>query len=135
MLHGDAVKDRTGQGVVHHPEAHLGAVLDAGAAQEPFQPGLAVRQEQQGALPFAGGRLQEHAVLPVYVLWERASLPVELLQLHTVVIDHPIGGDGPGLIEDQLQCLLSAVHLGQLVHGHVAAAGRQDVPPSDRLQI
>ena len=56
MLHGDPVEDRTGQGAVHHPEAHLGAVLDAGAAQEPFQPGLAVRQEQQGALPFAGRR-------------------------------------------------------------------------------
>lgn len=57
-----------------------------------------VRQNQQSALPFTCGRTQEYAVFPVYIVWEGASLLVELFQLHTVVIDYPIGDYGTVLV-------------------------------------
>ena len=98
MFRWNAADDLAGQGAVHYPGVCLGAVPYTGAAQEPFQPGWAVRQNQQGALPFAGGRLQEYDELPVKIVREGAALLVELFQLHTVVIDHPIGGYGTVLV-------------------------------------
>ena len=118
---------------VHYPGVCLGAVPYTGVAQEPFQPGWAVRQDQQSALPFAGGRLQEYDELPVKIVREGAALLVELFQLHTVVIDHLIGGYGTVLVEDQLQGLRPAVYLFLLVRIQAAAVDRQDVRLSDVL--
>ena len=111
----------------------LGAVPYTGAAQETFQPGRAVRQDQQSALPLAGGCLQEYDELPVKIVREGAALLVELFQLHTVVIDHLIGGYGTVLVEDQLQGLRPAVYLFLLVRIQAAAVDRQDVRLSDVL--
>ena len=93
----------------------------------------AVRQDQRSALPFAGGRLQEYDELPVKIVREGAALLVELFQLHTVVIDHLIGGYGTVLVEDQLQGLRPAVYLFLLVRIQAAAVDRQDVRLSDVL--
>ena len=71
--------------------------------------------------------------LPVKIVREGAALLVELFQLHTVVIDHLIGGYGTVLVEDQLQGLRPAVYLFLLVRIQAAAVDRQDVRLSDVL--
>ena len=42
--------------------------------------------------------LQEYDELPVKIVREGTALRVELFQLHTVIIDHPIGGYGTVLV-------------------------------------
>ena len=51
MFRWNAADDLVGQGAAHYPGVYLGAVPYTGAAQETFQPGRAVRQDQQSALP------------------------------------------------------------------------------------
>ena len=67
----NAADDLAGQGAVYYPK--VGAVPDAGAAQETFQPFRAVRQNQQCALPLAVGCLQEYDELPVKIVRKGAA--------------------------------------------------------------
>lgn len=78
MFRWNAADDPAGQGAVHYPGVCLGAVPYTGTVQETFQPDWAVRQDQQSALPLAGGCLQEYDELPVKIVREGAALLVEL---------------------------------------------------------
>ena len=57
------------------------------------------------------------------------------LQLHPVVVDHAVGGDGAFPVQDQLQRSAPDVHLRQLLHGGAASVQLQKMLPANGLQI
>ena len=61
---------------------------------------------------------------------------IDLLQLHSVVIDHAVGGDLAGcVVEDQIQCCLACIQSFQLLHGDAAAMQVHVVIPAYLLQV
>ena len=80
------------------------------------------------------GQAKHQDCVLVLIQWEVLAI-IDSAELHTVVVDHTIRGDGAVTVADQQQCSFIPVHILQFFTGGGAAVHIQIMAAADFLQI